>query len=163
MEFMDQSPRNNLRKKNDLIIQENSLKHNLSKKETRIDQNYQSKHRKGLQQQQNHKSNSNIKPHQRQVSNIPANKHHVQNESCLPGINQDNEYEYETTAANSANVQPTQKLKSHLKDLAQIESDLNKLKDVQKQSKTNYEMMKMQFKKNNSKTFYNPRQGNRKA
>ena len=43
------------------------------------------------------------------------------------------------------------KLKTHLQDLAKLESDLNKLAFDQKQSKTNYEKMKMQFKKENTK------------
>ena len=38
-----------------------------------------------------------------------------------------------------------------MQDLAKLESDLNKLAFDQKQSKTNYEKMKMQFKRDNTK------------
>lgn len=72
----------------------------------------------------------------------------------------ENEFDIDgETAANSANQYPTQKLKSHLKDLAQLQNDLNRLNDDQKLSKNNFEKMKMFFKRNNTRSRLKQRQG----
>ncbi|CDW87820.1 UNKNOWN [Stylonychia lemnae] len=72
------------------------------------------------------------------------------------------EHEYDIdgeTAANSANQYPTQKLQSHLKDLAQLQNDLNRLNNDQKLSKNNFEKMKMFFKRNNTRSRLKQRGG----
>eukprot|EP00347_Sterkiella_histriomuscorum_P024274 403331697 len=116
-------------------------------------QKFQSKHQRQNSLQNNKQIFLNVKD--KCIIN-PMNDTSYQANHQSTAIHEQEQYSYDETAANSATLmqqqQPSDKLKTHLQDLAKLDADLNRLKNDQQQSKNNFEKMKMLFGKNNQKS-----------